>query len=153
MVECTTMTGGKKLIPKEKLVFRPAAYGVILDGRKILLMRTKMTGKYWFPGGGADQGESLKDALVREVHEEAGIEIEIGKLLKFDEVFFYYEPLDEAYQIFSFFYLCKAKTTQLLKDHEVDPHDECEKPRWVELDSISPDEMQTGAKEILALIR
>jgi 8-oxo-dGTP diphosphatase len=153
MVECTTLTGGKKLVPKEKLIFRPAAYGVILNNRKILLMRTRTTGKYWFPGGAVEPGEHLEEALVREVKEEAGVEIEIEKLLKFDEVFFYYEPLDEAYHNFSFFYLCRAKTTKLLKDHEVSLADESEKPRWVDLDTVKKEDMQTGAKEILSLIR
>ncbi len=153
MIECTTLTGGKKLVPKEKLVFRPAAYGVILDGRKILLMKTKSTGKYWTPGGGIDLGESIHDALIREIKEETGVEIEIQKLLKFDESFFYYEPKDEAYHSYSFFYLCEAKTTKLLKDHEVDPNDESEKPRWVNLDTVKKEDMQTGAEGILSLIR
>lgn len=38
-------------------------------------------GKWEFPGGSIQFGETLKDALKREIKEEHGIEIEIGDLL------------------------------------------------------------------------
>ena len=67
-------------------------------------------------------------------------------------MFFYYDPLDEAFQNFSFFYLCKPKTIELAADEEVDQKDETEKPRWIELKSIKKEEMQTGAEEIFQLL-
>lgn len=153
LIECKTLHGDKKMIPKDKLVFRPAGYAVIVHDDKVLLCNTKSTGKYWFPGGGVDLGEKLEDAIKREVLEEAGIEIEIEKLLTFQEIFFYYEPLDEAYQNFSFFYLCKPITTKLLPDDKVDQEDEAEKPRWIDLRSIKKEEIQTGAEEAFKLIQ
>ncbi|MFH1287001.1 MAG: NUDIX domain-containing protein [Candidatus Magasanikbacteria bacterium] len=152
LVECTTLHGDKKMIAKDKLVFRPAGYAIIINNGKVLLCNTKSTGKYWFPGGGVDLGEKLEDAIKREVREETGIEIEVEKFLKFQEVFFYYEPLDEAYQNLSFFYLCKAVTTKLLDDDKVDQEDESEKPRWIDLKSIKKEEMQTGSEEIFQLL-
>ena len=141
------------MIPREKLVFRPAAYAVVINKSKILLLKTKSTGKYWFPGGGIDLGEKLEDGLKREVREETGIEIKIKKFLSFQEIFFYYEPLDEAYQNFSFFYLCQPIKTKLINDDQVDPADESEKPRWLDLKAIKKEDMQTGAEEILQLIK
>lgn len=153
LIECTTLHGDKKMIPANKLVFRPAGYAVIIDNGKILLCNTKSTGKYWFPGGGVELGEKIEDAIKREVREETGIEIEIKKFLTFQEIFFYYEPLDEAYQNLSFFYLCKPITTDLLADNQVDPEDESEKPRWIDLKSIRKEEIQTGAEKIFELIK
>ncbi len=153
LIECKTLRGDKKMISKDKLVFRPAGYAVVIDNGKVLLCNTKSTGKYWFPGGGVDLGEKLEDAIKREVREETGIEIEVEKFLTFQEVFFYYEPLDEAYQSFSFFYLCKPTTTELLADDKVDQEGESEKPRWVELKSIKKEEIQTGAEEIFQLLK
>lgn len=152
LVECITLHGDKKMIPKTKIVFRPAGYAVIVDNGKILLCNTKSTGKYWFPGGAVNTGEKLEDAIKREVREEAGIEIKNEEFLAFKEVFFYYDPLDEAYQNFSVFYLCKPLTTKLLADDKVDQTDESEKPRWVDLKSIKKEEMQPGMEEVFKLL-
>ncbi len=38
-------------------------------------------GKWEFPGGGVEFGDTLKDTLIREMREEYGIEIGVGELL------------------------------------------------------------------------
>ncbi|MGE6334626.1 Nudix family hydrolase [Stenotrophomonas sp. NPDC077659] len=58
--------------------------GVITDarGRVLLNRRTgnrDMAGLWEFPGGKREPGESSEQALVRELHEELGIEAEIGE--------------------------------------------------------------------------
>lgn len=110
-IECTTLFGKKKMIPVEKLVFRPGAYAVIINDGKILLLSSKNTGKYWFPGGGIELAETLEKGMKREVKEETGIEIEVVKFLHFKELFFYYDPFDEAYHNFLFFLSLPAKNT------------------------------------------
>ena len=141
------------MIPREKLVFRPAAHAVVVNKKnEILLLKTKTTGRYWFPGGGVELGERVEEGMKREVREEAGIEIEVEELLTFKEAFFYYEPLDAAYHNLAFYYNCKPKTAELLPDDQVDQEDECEKPRWVKLESLKREEMQFGAEEIFDLI-
>lgn len=105
MIECITLFGDKKLIPKEALIFRPAGYAIIIHNDKILLCNTKSTGKYWFPGGALELGETIEKAIEREVLEETGIRIEKVKFIYFKEIFFYYNPLETAYHNFSFFYL------------------------------------------------
>ncbi|MDI9238823.1 Nudix family hydrolase [Lysobacter sp. LF1] len=57
--------------------------GVIRDarGRVLLARRTEgrdLAGLWEFPGGKHEPGESAEDALARELHEELGIEVEIG---------------------------------------------------------------------------
>ena len=50
------------------------------SGREYLLAQRppgKVYAGYWeFPGGKLEAGESFHDALIRELHEELGIEIE-----------------------------------------------------------------------------
>jgi 8-oxo-dGTP diphosphatase len=51
---------------------------VILDGDKILLEKRKnepSKGKWSVPGGLVELGESVEDAVVREVKEETGLEV------------------------------------------------------------------------------
>ena len=72
----------------ERVDFRQEAHvevvaGVITDacGRVLLARRTEgrdLAGLWEFPGGKREPGESPEAALARELHEELGIEVEIG---------------------------------------------------------------------------
>lgn len=55
---------------------------IVQDGR-ILLARHKRHGQaYWvLPGGGVDFGESTEQALIRELKEEANLDIRVGRLV------------------------------------------------------------------------
>jgi len=147
MIECTSLYGETKLIPKERLVFRPSAYAIIVNDGKMLLVNTRRTGKYFFPGGAVEIGESLKAALRREVREETGIEIEVGELFQFKENFFYNDPIDEAYHTFAFIFICEPKAIHLIDDHLVDDG-EAEKPRWIDIQSLKAEDFQSFAGEI-----
>lgn len=56
---------------------------VIVENGQVLLVRHEKNGQtYWLlPGGGVDTGETLHEALVREVFEETGLTIRPGRLL------------------------------------------------------------------------
>ena len=58
---------------------------VFTDGERVLACRRRehlMAGGRWeFPGGKLEAGESPDVALAREIEEELGVEIEVGDLL------------------------------------------------------------------------
>jgi ADP-ribose pyrophosphatase YjhB (NUDIX family) len=55
---------------------------VVEDGRILLLNQDTGTGRSWsLPGGKLEAGETLAQALVREMKEETGLDVEPGRLL------------------------------------------------------------------------
>ena len=62
---------------------------VIHEGRVLLIRRGKepLRGRWVIPGGTVELGESLEEALVREMAEETGLEVVPGELLTvFDRI-------------------------------------------------------------------
>lgn len=62
---------------------RPSSCAVIFDstGARVLLTRRSDNGQWCLPGGGMDPGESAAEACSREVLEETGLVVEVGRLI------------------------------------------------------------------------
>jgi ADP-ribose pyrophosphatase YjhB (NUDIX family) len=60
----------------------PAVSVVVPDDQGRILLIRRTDNKYWsIPGGGMEPGESVREAAVREVKEETGIDCEITGLV------------------------------------------------------------------------
>lgn len=57
--------------------------GIVIEDGRILLLDQDTDGPRSFslPGGKVEDGETLEQALVREMREETGVEVEVGRLL------------------------------------------------------------------------
>lgn len=57
--------------------------GVVIEGDRILVLNQDTgTGRSWsLPGGKVEEGETIGGALIREMHEETGLDVEPGRLL------------------------------------------------------------------------
>jgi 8-oxo-dGTP diphosphatase len=59
--------------------------GVVIRENRVLVARRKagshLEGLWEFPGGKLEPGESPDDCLVRELHEELGISVRVGRIL------------------------------------------------------------------------
>jgi ADP-ribose pyrophosphatase YjhB (NUDIX family) len=56
--------------------------GVMVEEERILVLRQRAGLRtYSLPGGTLEEGETLAEALVREMREETGLEVEPGRLL------------------------------------------------------------------------
>ena len=94
---------------------------IFLDGKLVTLKRVKKDETYWvFPGGGVEDGESLEEALKREIMEELSLEIEVQDL-----VFEYHFKTDHQDDD-EFFYNCRITGGKLGKgsgpEYQPDSH-------------------------------
>ena len=89
-----------------------AAFVFIREGDSILLVKQDYGQQYWsLPGGVMEYGESIDHAATREVKEETGLEINLGRLIGV-----YSKPGEGALAL-TFFGEVKGGT--LKADHEV----------------------------------
>ncbi|WP_028108932.1 NUDIX hydrolase [Ferrimonas futtsuensis] len=97
-------------IPQGSETLRKAVRAAILDGDQILLLYTERYEDYSLPGGGVDQGESLEQALLREVAEETGAAnlTIIEELGLFEELRPWYKEDADNQRMLSYCYLCSA---------------------------------------------
>jgi 8-oxo-dGTP pyrophosphatase MutT (NUDIX family) len=151
VLKCKTLYGEEKTFPKEKFKFRPSVYAIIIQENKLLTVTSKRTNTLMLPGGGIDIGEPIEAALIREVNEETGIDIKILNFINFKDSLFYYDPLDEAFHSFLFYYHCKALTNRLKSDSEVIDY-ECSAPQWVPLDTLKPEHFNNFGEEVLKTV-
>jgi ADP-ribose pyrophosphatase YjhB (NUDIX family) len=67
---------GPELTSEPALGIRPGVSAVIFDRRGRLLLQQRSDGGKWgLPGGAVEIGESVADAIVREVKEETGLTV------------------------------------------------------------------------------
>ncbi len=68
--------------PTRAIGIRPAVSAVIFDRRGRLLLQQRSDGGQWgLPGGSVEIGESVREAVVREVREETGLTVATRRLV------------------------------------------------------------------------
>lgn len=70
-----------KNIRSDAHCFRVSVSALIFKGEQVLLAHRRAIDWWNLPGGAVDPGETVDEALHREVREETGLEIEIGQLV------------------------------------------------------------------------
>lgn len=67
--------------PVNAAVFRIGVFAIIFEGPHVLLVHRRDIDWWNLPGGGMEPGETVEEAMKREVLEETGLEVEIERLL------------------------------------------------------------------------
>jgi|SRR5579863_9993506 len=111
--------------PKSPLV---GVGAVVVDEGRVLLVRRgaePLKGQWSLPGGLVELGESLSEAIIREVREETGLTVEPIELVELlDRIHRYEERVRYHYVIAD--YLCRVVGGELLAASDADA------VRWVE---------------------
>ena len=97
------------------------AAGVVIEGDKILMVKSKTSGKWSIPSGEIETSESPQQACMREVWEETGFCIDVKEQLHTKNVQI------GQYEVTSHYFLCKVVSGNLCYQ---DPDDEIEEIAW-----------------------
>jgi len=119
---------------------------VINEEGKILLARSKKwSGKYTVFGGHIEYKESLEDAIIREVKEEAGIDVKIISPLGFGQSISEHDCHKDKHFVFMDF-LCEFYGN----DDEIKLNDEYENDfKWFSLEEALALESPSGTKRLI----
>lgn len=111
---------------------RPSVRAIIIRGNKLALVYSEKYDYYIFAGGGIDQDETNEDALVREVHEELGLEVvrdsirEYGLIVRKEQ-----GKYDDCFIQENYFYICNVTDNILYQKLDTYEEDERYTLRWV----------------------
>jgi ADP-ribose pyrophosphatase YjhB (NUDIX family) len=149
-VICHDIEGKTYEVAANELTFRPSVYAIIIENDQVLLSR--QWDGYDFPGGGVELGETLTEALKREVKEETGMEVSVEKVIHCQESFFKLPFKGNFVHSIHMYFACKVTGGKLSAEFL----DEQEKKysqiaRWVNVQELPKVKMysSTDSQEIL----
>lgn len=67
--------------PVDLTLFRVSVWAIIFEGSRVLLAHRRDIDWWNLPGGGMEAGETVEQAIHREVLEETGLEVEVERLV------------------------------------------------------------------------
>ena len=134
-INCTDISGDMHEVDSRQLSFRPSVYAIIINDNQILLSRQREG--YDLPGGGIELGETIEQALIREVKEETGLLVKIGNIVACRESFFKLPHVCNFVHSILMYYLCNAASGELSTEF-LDGYEQADadKPEWVDLAKI-----------------
>lgn len=124
-----------------------AVGAIVLDKGALLLVkrdREPAKGQWSLPGGRVESGETLREALVREVREETGVEVDVDGLIGVAERIVRDDDGEIAFHYVILDYACTPRSTM------VTPGDDASEARWVPVGELSDLHLTAGLLEFLA---
>jgi len=124
-----------------------AVGAIVIDKGAILLVkrdREPARGQWSLPGGRVEIGETLREALIREVREETGVDVDIDGLIGTAERVVRDDDGEIAFHYVILDYVCTARST------EVKAGDDASDVRWVPVGEMADLHLTAGLVEFLA---
>ena len=119
---------------------------VILDRGRVLLIKRAhepLKGEWSLPGGAVDVGEALHAAVVREVHEETGLEVAVDRLIEVVERITRDDAGRVQYHFVIADYLCRPTGGRLASASDADAAE------WVDLGDLDRFSLTTTARDVI----
>ncbi|GAB4155783.1 MAG: hypothetical protein Fur0021_23500 [Candidatus Promineifilaceae bacterium] len=130
--------------PPTTVLFRPAAYGILIENNQILLQRQPETGAWTLPGGIVPAAETPTQTVRQAVQLAAGFVPEVGPLL-FVETLHRLED-NAAWRLAAlYFHLSRPKLTYAMVDFDTPT-----RPEWISLNTLLREQLQSGYDAIRA---
>lgn len=117
------------------------------DLRRVLLIkrgREPALGRWSLPGGLVDVGETLTDALRREILEETGIAVTVGPMVETLDRIIYDDAGRVRFHYVLVDYLCTVGADEPLGASDA------EEARWFEIERLGDLEMTEATHEVIA---
>jgi ADP-ribose pyrophosphatase YjhB (NUDIX family) len=87
---------------------------VIINDKKLLVMRDNHADYFYLPGGRVQFNETAENAVLRELKEELNIDAKIIRALYFNQNFFFEDVLKVNYHEIGVYYLIDISKTDIL---------------------------------------
>lgn len=113
--------------------------GMIIHDNKILAMHDERSPYYYLPGGRVQLGETVEDAVLREIREELEIGAAIVRPLWFNQGFFTEEVSGEQFHEICIYFLMDISHTDLLskgKQFVLNENNHRHTFEWLEFDRL-----------------
>ncbi len=98
----------------DKGKFNYRVCGMIINDGRILAMHDERSPYYYLPGGRVKLGESAEEAVIREIREELGAEVEIIRPLWLNQGFFTEDVSGEQFHEICIYFLIDISKTDIL---------------------------------------
>jgi 8-oxo-dGTP diphosphatase len=120
---------------------------IVDDEERVLLTKRNIQpfkDMWVMPGGKIDLGESILEALKREVHEEVGLEVEVNGLIN---VFEHLTPGEDNNHFVILYYRCRPLYCDITHNE-----DEVAEVAWVHRSALMAYQMPDGTRYILGIV-
>lgn len=125
----------------------PSCHAVVLRGDAVLLVqraRDPFRGYWGLPGGKVELGETVEQALVREVAEETSLTVVPERLITYRDAIDWGDTGDVDYHFVMFYFVATAI------GGELQPGDDAEAVRWTTAEDLHTLQLVPELPQILA---
>jgi ADP-ribose pyrophosphatase YjhB (NUDIX family) len=140
----SNLTGGRTYPTRPYLAVSAA---IFRDGRVLIVRRARASAKgvYTLPGGGVELGETLEQAVIREIREETALDIEPVELAGFRQAI----ARDAAGRVERHFVILPFAARYV--SGEVSLNEELSEAHWLEPAALGELKTTEGLAEVVAL--